>query len=268
MDASKYIVGTSGYSFADWVGEFYPPGTRSGEMFAHYCQRFVAVELNFTFYRMPTARTLASIAAKSPPGFGFWVKVNQEITHKHNLAPAAPFIEALSPLRETDKLLGVLFQFPQSFHRTVENRKFLAAALEDFSRPASSAAAAMPLPCAVEFRHASWDHPSTVEGLRQRGATLVIPDAPPIPSLYHTPPRVTSGLAYIRLHSRDAAKWYAGEHERYDYSYSAPEMRKLLDDWSPLEGGVKAVNVFFNNCHRGQAAANAEAFRRILGQIK
>jgi uncharacterized protein YecE (DUF72 family) len=197
MNASKYIVGTSGYSFADWVGPFYPPGTRSGEMFALYARRFAAVELNFTFYRMPTARTLASLAAKGPPGFGFWVKANQDITHKQDRAPAAAFIEALAPLRESGRLLGVLFQFPQSFHRTVASRKFLAAALEDFAA----------LPSAVEFRHASWDHPATVEGLRRRSVSLVVPDVPAIESLYRPAPAVTGNRGYLRLHSRDAGKW-------------------------------------------------------------
>jgi uncharacterized protein YecE (DUF72 family) len=260
MDASKYIVGTSGYSFADWVGEFYPPGTRPGEMFSFYAQRFQAVELNFTFYAMPSARTLASLAAKGPPGFAFWVKVNQAITHRQDRSAARPFIEALAPLREQSRLLGVLFQFPQSFHRTIDNRKFLSAALADFADPGLSPA--------VEFRHASWDHPSTIEGLRQRGTTLVIPDVPPIASLYRPAPRVTSQTAYLRLHSRDASKWYAGERERYDYGYSREELQDVVETWSEMESGVKSVNVFFNNCHRGQAAANAEAFRRIVGQIK
>jgi uncharacterized protein YecE (DUF72 family) len=257
MNTSKYIVGTSGYSFADWVGEFYPPGTRSGEMFNLYARRFAAVELNFTFYAMPSQRTLAALAAKGPPGFGFWVKVNQAITHKQDRAPAGPFIEALTPLREPGKLLGVLFQFPQSFHRTVASRKFLAGALEDFSS----------LPSAVEFRHASWDHPSTVAGLRARAVNLVVPDVPPIASLYRPAPQVTGRRGYLRLHSRDGSKWYAGEHERYDYSYGEAELRDVLGQWEPLEGQADSVHVFFNNCHRGQAAANAEAFRRILGQV-
>jgi uncharacterized protein YecE (DUF72 family) len=258
MESSKYIVGTSGYSFADWVGPFYPPGTRSGEMFGLYAERFAAVELNFTFYRMPTARTLAALADKSPPGFGFRVKVNQDITHKQDRSPAGAFIEALAPLRQPDKLLGVVFQFPQSFHRTVDNRKFLAGALEDFAA----------LPSAVEFRHTSWDHPSTVEGLRQRNVTLVVPDAPAIESLYRPAPCVAGRRGYLRLHSRDAGKWYSGMAERYDYGYSEAELRDVASQWKSLEEQADSVHVFFNNCHRGQAAANAEAFRRIIGQIE
>ena len=66
--ADKFIIGTSGYSFADWVGPFYPPGTRSGEMLSEYVKHFSTVELNFSYYRMPKAKTLAGIAGRTPGG--------------------------------------------------------------------------------------------------------------------------------------------------------------------------------------------------------
>ena len=158
----EFIVGTSGYSFADWVGPFYPPGTRGGDMFAFYVQHFSAVELNFTYYRLPTAKTLGAIAARSPDGFRFWVKANQQTTHKADRSVAGQFLAALEPMRQAGKLAGVLMQFPQSFHRTVESRKYLDAALGDF--------AAAPL--AVEFRHRSWEQAATFDGLRARGVSL------------------------------------------------------------------------------------------------
>lgn len=258
MINTHYIVGTSGYSFADWVGPFYPASARQKDMFGLYVQRFSMVELNFTFYAMPAAKTLAHMAEASPPGFEFWVKANQQITHEQTLAPAGEFIEAIAPLREANKLAGLLLQFPQSFHRTVDNRKFLAAALERL----------LPLPLAVEFRHASWEHPSTTEGLRQRQVTLVVPDAPPILGLYHPPPTATSRVGYLRLHSRNADQWYGGEAKRYDYNYSDAELREVLAQWAPLDEQVDKVYTLFNNCHRGQAGQNAEAFRRILGQVE
>ena len=254
----RYIVGTSGYSFADWVGQFYPAGTQQKDMFSHYVKHFEAAELNFTFYRIPTARTLDAIARKSPDGFEFWVKANRAITHKHDTSVVGEFLENLAPLTDAGKLAGVLLQFPQSFHRTVASRSFLAEALEAFES----------VPAAVEFRHNSWDDPGTVAGLTERNVTLVIPDVPPIASLYSAAVTATTSTGYLRLHSRDADMWYAGAAERYDYSYTDKQMRALLDDWSKLAGKVDKVYAFFNNCHRAQAAANAEAFRRILGQIK
>lgn len=255
--SDKYIVGTSGYSFADWVGTFYPPGTQRGEMLAHYVQTFPTVELNFTYYRVPTAQTLERIQRASPEGFTFWVKANQETTHKQNRAVAGEFVENLWPLINAGKLAGVLLQFPQSFHRTVANRKYLAAALEDFRS----------VPRAVEFRHHSWNHAATIAGLRERDVTLVVPDVPDLPGLFRIPAAVTNRTGYLRLHSRDAAKWYDPNEDRYDYSYSPAEMTEILDEWRELEEGVDRVFAFFNNCHGGQAAENAEAFRRLLDQL-
>jgi len=255
--ATRYIVGTSGYSFADWVGRFYPPGTKSADMFAHYAAHFEAVELNFTYYRLEAGATLARLARVSPPAFRFWVKANQATTHRQDRAAAEPFNANLVPLAEAGKLAGVLLQFPQSFHRTVAGRKYLAAALDDLAGS----------PLAVEFRHRSWQHPATVAGLRQRGVTLVVPDVPDLPDLYRSDAQATSRTGYLRLHSRTAENWYAGGAKRYDYDYNRDELASLARQWSALADPVDEVYVFFNNCHRGQAADNAEAFRKVLAEM-
>jgi len=257
MDAYKYIVGTSGYSFRDWVGPFYPPGTAGGEMLSRYVEHFRTVEVNFTYYRMPAADTLARMADRTPDGFDFWIKANQQITHEQNRSPAAEFLDALRPMRDRGKLAGVLLQFPQSFHRTVENRRFLADVIDDFQA----------VPRAVEFRHRSWQSPATLRGLQERETALVVPDVPDLRDLFHSEAVITSSIGYLRLHSRDAGKWYAGPAERYDYSYSKEELRAILGEWSGVQGAAEKVYTFFNNCHAGQAAENAELFRRLLGQI-
>ena len=257
-DKSKYIVGTSGYSFSDWVGEFYPEWTDSKEMLDRYVEHFEAVELNFSYYRVPTAEMLENIARKTPEGFAFWIKGNQKTTHEQDRSIADEFLSALAPLRESGKLAGVLLQFPQAFHRTVENRKYLSAAIGDFAS----------VPLAVEFRHYSWENDSTVKGLRDRNVTLVIPDVPDLRGLYRPQaPVVTSEIGYLRLHSRNSEKWYAGGAKRYDYDYSLSELTGILSQWSSLESEVDKIYTFFNNCHRGQAARNSEAFRRLLEQI-
>ena len=256
-DKPQFIVGTSGYSFKDWVGTFYPDDTQQRDMFKQYLQHFKTVELNFTYYRLPNARTISAIAAKSPDHFTFWVKANQATTHKQDRSVAAQFIDGLEPMQAAGKLVGVLLQFPQSFHRTAENRKYLADVIEDF--------AAVPL--AVEFRHNSWQHESTLDGLRERNVTLVIPDVPDIESLFHHSAAATSRTGYLRLHSRDGSKWYAGGAERYDYNYSQEQMKALIADWSELAGAVDRVYAFFNNCHGGQAAHNAEAFAKLVEKM-
>ena len=255
---SKYIVGTSGYSFADWVGSFYPPGTRSGEMLDYYVKHFGVVVLNFSFYRLPAADTMFRMAKASPPGFGFWVKAFQDFTHKQDRSQCGAFLASMVPMRDAGKLAGVLMQFPQSFHRTAENRKYLASVLEDMSI----------VPAAVEFRHSSWDTAATLEGLRERNVTIVIPDVPDLPGLYRPAPAVTTTTGYLRLHSRNANKWHAGAALRYDYSYSREELNTIVDQWRDLARQVDHVYTFFNNCHGGQAAQNAEEFRKIVGQIQ
>lgn len=253
----KYIVGTSGFSFDDWIGTFYPSGTKASEMFSLYVGHFGMVELNFSFYAMPGERTFESFLDRSPEGFEFWVKVNQQITHEQSLAQVPNFVSATNVIRQANKLVGLILQFPQSFKRTVESRKFLAQAIDSFGDN----------PLAVEFRDHSWDHPSTFTGLRDRGVTLVVPDAPQLPGLFHPRPAATSKIAYLRLHSRNARKWYSGEKLRYDYSYSDDELRGIVNDWQEVAAQVDKVYTMFNNCHRGQAAQNAEAFKRVVGQI-
>ncbi len=256
--ADKFIVGTSGYSFKDWPGKFYPEGTRQADMLAEYVKHFSTVELNFTYYRMPTERTLAGIEAKTPDDFTFWIKANQETTHRQNRSVADEFLGSLGPLTQPGKLSGVLMQFPQSFHRTIANRKYLAGALDDFAS----------VPVAVEFRHQSWQAPETLAGLRSRNVTLAVPDVPAIESLYQQGGTVTSRTGYLRLHSRLAGNWYAGDGgDRYDYHYSEAEMAKLLSEWTPLAELCDEVFVYFNNCHSAQAAENAETFRRLIDDL-
>jgi len=257
ITSPTFRIGTSGFSFKDWVGTFYPAGTRSGDMLGQYVRHFDIVELNFTYYRMPTARTIERLATVTPDGFLFWVKANQETTHKYNRGVCGQFIENVQPMAEAGKLAGVLLQFPQSFHRTVETRKYLAGTLDDFES----------LPLAVEFRHRSWEHPSVASGLRDRNVTLVVPDVPDLDGLFHSPAVATTATGYLRLHSRTAEKWYAGGAERYDYNYSREEMSDIIRDWTSLDEPLEQVFAFFNNCHRGQAAENAEAFSKLLEEM-
>src|SRR3954463_11858213 len=111
-------IGTSGYSYLDWVGDFYPPGTTASRMLEHYCRHFPAVELNFTFYKPPTRSVLTRIADKTPPGFQFLVKVPQTISHDRNPLDLPGFRHAAEGLAARGQLAGVLAQFPQSLHCT------------------------------------------------------------------------------------------------------------------------------------------------------
>ena len=111
-------IGTSGYSYSDWVGSFYPSGTRPQKMLAHYCRHFPLVELNFSYYRVPTASMLAKLAAQTPPGFQFIVKMPRSLSHEARTDELETFRQAVDELRKGNRLLGLLCQLPQSTHDT------------------------------------------------------------------------------------------------------------------------------------------------------
>jgi uncharacterized protein YecE (DUF72 family) len=247
-------VGTSGYSYPDWVGSFYPPGTRSSRMLAHYCRHFPLVELNFTFYRPPTALMLTRIARQTPEGFQFLVKLPRLLSHERQLAALAPFRDAIAALHQRGRLLGLLCQLPQSAHH---DRPGIAW-LELLGRELA------PYRLAVEFRHHSWQRPDVAPWLEERGVELVSVDAPSLPALYPSGLVQAGSRLYVRFHSRNAANWYQSDKERYDFDYTDPMLREWI---AALRGSAATAShalVLFNNCHRAQAAANAQRLRELL----
>ena len=114
------VVGTSGYSFADWVGNFYPAGTRKGDMLKEYSKHFAVVEVNSTYYRIPHPVVLRRMEEKTPDGFEFVIKANQEMTHKHSKDPGLyrTFKEAIQPIIDVGKFSGIIAQFPWGFKHT------------------------------------------------------------------------------------------------------------------------------------------------------
>jgi uncharacterized protein YecE (DUF72 family) len=224
-------------------------------MLAHYAHVFPLVELNFTFYRPPTREMLLRLADKAPAGFAFLVKLPRTLSHEQSPHDLAGFRQAVLGLHGRRQLLGLLCQLPQATHYEKKNLdwlRHLAAALGD-------------LHLAVEFRHRSWARPDVPAWLGERGLDLVAVDVPDLRGLYprgwvHSGPR-----AYVRLHSRNAANWYLGDKERYDYSYDDA----ALGEWVSAAAGaddVRETLFLFNNCHRGQAAANARRMQALFAR--
>ncbi|HID10454.1 MAG TPA: DUF72 domain-containing protein, partial [Candidatus Latescibacteria bacterium] len=119
-------IGTSGYSFEDWRGTFYPENLPKAEMLPYYARHFDLVEVNATYYRIPPPYTFRRMLQKVPEGFGFTAKVPKEWTHEGKGGEVAgPFREAIVPLVEAGVLLGLLAQFPWRFRDTPENRDYL-----------------------------------------------------------------------------------------------------------------------------------------------
>jgi uncharacterized protein YecE (DUF72 family) len=193
-------VGTSGYNYPEWRGTFYPEGFPAGRMLAYYAERFRTVEINYTFYRMPSAATIAGWVAETPPGFRFTLKASRRITHDARLrdiaAPLGYFLEAARGLG--DRLGPILVQLPPNLKRDAGRLGDLLALLPPGLR------------CALEFRHESWLVDETYDLLRRHNAALCVADTGE-----HTTPLVpTADFGYFRLRDEgyDAAalaRWAA-----------------------------------------------------------
>lgn len=127
--AGRIHVGTSGYSFADWVGPFYPPGTPGGEFLPYYARHFGSVEVNSTYYRIPSPRVLERMEQKTPEGFRFVVKLNQAMTHEGSTEAGLyrEFLAAIQPLKDAGKYHGLLAQFPWGFKKSEGSKTHLEA---------------------------------------------------------------------------------------------------------------------------------------------
>jgi uncharacterized protein YecE (DUF72 family) len=253
-------LGTSGYSYDDWVGPFYPEGTAKKDFFAHYLRFFNAVEINFTHYTLPSTRTIGAIAAKAPDTFRFAVKSHQDMTLglSQDRELYANYRAGIEPLFAQGKLCAVLLQFPNAFNLSRPHVNHLAFIRDQWPG----------LPLAVEFRHRSWiDEARSFDFLREQRIAYCCVDEPRMSDLVPPVTAITADFAYVRFHGRNAANWYGGEHSwsRYDYLYSAEELREWIQPVRELQGQVDDVLVFFNNHYSGSAVQNALQFAELLG---
>ncbi len=254
----RITIGTSGYSYRDWVGPVYPPGTPPERFLEHYARRFTFVELNFSYYRMPEAPTLQSMLDRTPPEFRFAIKAHRSITHTGGEPAAealAAYHKAVAPAVAAGRITAVLAQFPYGFHYTTANRRALAAMCDRWSD----------LPLYVEFRNREWSRSSVYTELRRRAVGWVVPDLPQLRGLPPLQPVVTGRRAYLRLHGRNRAMWWDGDaRSRYDYSYTDHELAELASVSEQLAAQSEHLFVAFNNHADGQAARDAERFAAIL----
>lgn len=250
-------VGTSGYSYPSWIGDFYPEGTRPEKMLACYSGQFPLVELNYTFYRPPTRSQLLRLADKTPAGFQLVVKLPQTISHAHSPLDLPGFRHAVEGLAERGQLAGLLAQFPQSMHCTKAACDWIATLGTELRH----------LHLAVEFRHRSWTRPGLPAWLAEQEIDLVAVDVPDLPGLFPRGWVQSTATAYIRLHSRHAENWYKGDGERYDYDYSDAELNEWISELVRHDelGTTARALVLFNNCQRSQAALNARRMIELLG---
>ncbi len=259
-------VGPAGWSYDDWKGIVYPPNMPAKQHPLEYLSRyFDTVEINTTFYRPCQPKHTASWLAKVEgcADFRFTAKLWRRFTHERESWPnpeeIAAYERGIEPLARENKLGALLVQFPWSFKRTPENRKWLARVLDTF--------AAYPL--ALEIRHESWNRPEVFAGLAERHVAFCNIDQPQFARSLGATAEVTARVGYVRLHGQNAKDWFredAGRDERYDYLYGDEELEPWLARIEQIRLKADEVYVITNNHYRGQAVVNAFELQRGLGK--
>jgi uncharacterized protein YecE (DUF72 family) len=228
-------VGTSGYTYPEWKGTFYPADLPASRMLDYYAARFSVVEINATFYRMPTPKTLAAWAAATPPAFVFALKAPQRITHYQRLRdvdePVRYFCDTARTLGP--KLGPLLFQLPPTFRKDLGRLADLLALLPPGLR------------CAFEFRHASWLSEDVYERLRGGNAALCVADT----EAGTTPLVATADFGYLRLR---------------DEGYRDDDLRRWAATVRDLTGPWREIYVFFKHEESGTGPAFAQRLEALL----
>lgn len=237
----RYYIGTSGWHYDDWRGRFYPDKLPRNKWLEFYAQHFPTVELNNSFYRLPSENAFTGWYNSSPPGFRYSVKVSRFITHIKRLKDCeetlANFMSRAGILK--DKLGPLLYQLPPSMHRNYE-------ILESFLNVLPQG-----LKHVIEFRHESWLVDKVFDILQQHDAGLCVFDMPALTS----PLLATADFAYIRFHGSDSL---------YSSCYTDEELADWAKRIADLAKGIDSVYVYFNNDVQGFAIRNAETIRRFL----
>jgi uncharacterized protein YecE (DUF72 family) len=291
-------IGTCGWNYpagrGSWNGIFYPPGAgRRFDELRYYAEHFDTVEVNSTFYRLPRVETTRSWAARTPAAFEFSVKLHQSFTHpamagrgpgtagpRVSAAPDAPapsdepmtvprvterdvdgFCESIDPLAQAGKLGALLVQFPPSFKltpRSVAYLEWLLRAFADYSP-------------AVELRDRSWsdDLKTTLTLLNDARAAWVQIDEPKFrfSVRQNRLPNVTH-FYYMRLHGRNAARWWQHDEaeDRYDYLYSPEELKPFSETVTAVRTLVRKAYLYLNNHFAAKSVADAVELKHQLGQ--
>ncbi|GFO60039.1 hypothetical protein GMST_23640 [Geomonas silvestris] len=273
-------------------GVFYPPETATAEArLRYYSSLFDTVEVESTFYALPTQGMVHAWCNRTPPGFLFHLKAHGVLTG-HQVDPhllpgellallpaeerdretvrvADPALvkalaehlkEAVAPLRRLHRLGFIVFQFPPWFGYQKSNLGYLQRCKELFGE----------LPIAVEFRHGSWltrHHADYLFAfLREHNITYITCDEPQFGTLATAPfiPAATTSIAYLRLHGRNAENWLDHSTPRYEYRYNASELASLAQVVTELRRGCRIVFAMFNNCHQGHSIVNARDLEKLL----
>jgi len=242
-----FHFGTSGWSYAEWVGPFYDEKDR---MFSFYSKLFKSVEIDSTFYRIPTKSQVYGYLRSSPKDFVFSAKMPKVLTHEKRLSLELgvkkdlwEYLELLEPLDKAGKMGAILIQLPPSFAYK-RDRESIAGFLEILPEEYEFA---------VEFRNHSWFRDDVWKLLADHNVAYTVVDEPLLPPVFH----VTADFSYIRWHGRGTRPWY-------DYHYT----RQELEEWVPrileVSNKVEKVYGYFNNHYHGYAPENCIEILEML----
>ena len=233
--AKPVHIGCSGWNYRDWRGAIYPEGLPARRWLERYAELFDTVEVNNTFYRLPSQSAVEGWVEQTPPGFVIAVKASRYLTHVKRLREmtraATRYFKAIKPLADSPKLGPVLWQLPANFKRDDER---LGEALQELREGRHC----------FEFRHPSWFVPEVYELLRRHRAALVIGDDPERPFQSH---EITTDWTYVRFHRGNRGR-------RGNYS------ERELEDWMRRIAAWRAhveVFAYFNNDWEAFAPRNA-----------
>lgn len=255
---ARIHIGTSGWSFDDWKGPFYPDKLAKGEMLNYYSKYFNCSEINSTYYNIPHSKVFENLAGKTADDFQFTVKFNRRTTHESQdpLRAANALDTTIDPLKQSGKFAGYLAQFPYSFKNTGSSRKLLHRLRETLPDD----------PIFVEFRHKSWLKDPVYEFLQKNDLGYVCVDEPPLNWLLPPQTVTTTETGYVRLHGRNSTTWWNSDAgDRYDYSYSKEELEEWVERIQQMQSKVSKIYIYFNNCHHGQAPLNAQTMMSLFG---
>jgi uncharacterized protein YecE (DUF72 family) len=240
---ARVRIGCSGWNYADWRGQVYPPDLPTRLWFTHYASLFDTVEINATFYRLPTVETAEQWAEQAPPGFLYSVKLGQFGSHRMKLLDADRWLpNHIDRVERLGPALGpTLVQLPPRWRRNAQR-------LDEFLDAAPTR-----LKWAVELRDASWLHDDTFQVLAKHGAALCIHDLLPA-----HPWEITTDWTYLRFHGPHALS------QKYTGAYTGRRLRRTAERIEGLTARGITVLAYFNNDTNGDAVSDALWLRRRL----
>jgi uncharacterized protein YecE (DUF72 family) len=255
---ADFFIGTSGYSYKDWEGVFYPEGIGSGNYLEFYSRYFKTVEINSTYYSLPNPNLFFNLLKKVPERFLFSCKAHSSMTHERNADDDdfKNFLKSINILKDADRLGAVLFQFPYSFYFNNHNLEYIEKIKNKFPE----------VEMVCEFRNNEWLNEKVFSFLKKLDIGFCNVDEPNLPKLLPRTNIITSKTFYLRFHGRNTDKWWRCKeaYERYDYIYKQEE----LEEWIPRieDGASKAKKslIYFNNHYKAKAVKSADMLINIL----